>query len=90
MSELRKLKCPICGTEFETNKHTRKYCSQECLKIVCRRRDDERRRKIREHKKELLLGKQNNGIVHMAVEARKAGLSYGQYVAREEYGARYE
>ena len=29
--------CPICGTEFEPNSHTRKYCSDECSKIANRR-----------------------------------------------------
>lgn len=27
---MKKIMCPICGTEFETNKPNKKYCSLTC------------------------------------------------------------
>ena len=34
----RKLVCPICGREFETNAPNRKYCGTDCAKIAQARR----------------------------------------------------
>lgn len=42
--------CPICGTEFEPNFHTRKYCSDECSKIANRRNATKYKQ---EHKEEI-------------------------------------
>lgn len=33
-ARLRPVKCPVCGTEFQTVIHNKKYCSESCLRLV--------------------------------------------------------
>lgn len=78
--------CLICGRTFEgrTNKKT---CSENCRRIriketeVCRGKT-KKRQKERKTEKDLL--KENRQeIRRLTEEARASGLSYGQYVARQ-------
>ena len=64
--------CRTCGKAFVATCHNKAYCSQECL--VDARRERERLQRMK-HKK------QSSSLIDIAVEARKHGMSYGQYVA---------
>lgn len=82
MEEVRN--CVICGKLFVARTVNGKYCSEECQTEGLRRRtrnnwrDNEAKKKeIRKSKK-----KRQKELVDIAVEARKAGMSYGQYVAK--------
>lgn len=62
-------KCVMCGKEFET-KGSAICCSEECRR---------RKRKRGSNKKEQI---ESKNIAQVNALARKAGLSYGAYVAR--------
>ena len=73
------MKCKWCKKEFIPLRHTQTYCSVECRTISTRERDRERERKVREEKR---MGKNKKSMLReLAIEARKAGMTYGQYVA---------
>ena len=68
--------CEFCGTTFIKTRYSRKiYCSEQCRKAVLKSE------KITNNKKAAYKGK---SVVELAVEARKLGMSYGQYVAQME------
>ena len=67
-------KCKHCGKEFNSSKVNKLYCSDECKKKS--RKNMSRKRKGRKY-----AGKPNAAVIDVAVKARKAGMSYGQYVA---------
>lgn len=71
MAEMIK-SCKVCGKEFITTCHNKAYCSEECS--VDGKRADDRMRRLKRKKK-------SNSLVEIAVEARKHGMTYGQYVA---------
>ena len=82
MREIRT--CEICGKKYVATQHNAKYCGAECHTEGMRRRNrandrEKTRQKIAEH-----IRKKDNqqAIIDIAVEAKKAGMSYGQYVAR--------
>lgn len=81
--------CKICGKEFDTNGTPAKCCSKKCMaennKLVAAERARERwqQEKIRREKKDNM-----KKIVDLTVEARKNGMSYGQYVAQMYMGRR--
>lgn len=66
-------KCKCCGIEFDSTKQNRRYCSDECKKKISR----ERKRRKKEY-----VTKPNAAVIDIAVKAREAGMTYGQYVAR--------
>ena len=61
--------CINCGNEFKTSAHKQKYCSPACMQ--------EMRKKSKKQKKIL-------SISEIAVLARESGMSYGQYVQKEQ------
>lgn len=73
-------KCLYCGKEFEVTTPNKKTCSKECG----RKRD----RQLAELRGPYLPGaterkkKKNQNIIDMTVEARKNGMTYGQYDAQ--------
>ncbi len=76
--------CPICGKEFEGN---RKYCNKECSKkgyylVQARRIENKKKAKQASAVKD-------NRLQIIAKEARKAGMSYGQYVALQNHAASF-
>ena len=71
MAEMNKV-CKICGNDFISTCHNKAYCSEDCM--IHGRRNLERLRKMKRKK-------QSNSVVDIAIEARKHGMSYGQYVA---------
>lgn len=82
MFEVRK--CTICGAKYTTTRPNAKYCGEECMEIGLKKRQIKNdalkaQRKAMELK---LKSDRKNAIVNIAVEAKKAGMSYGQYVAK--------
>jgi hypothetical protein len=66
-------KCPYCNKYFMTNSHQRIYCSDDCGKAM--------RAFMRKKSKPKPKKKTVNPLRDIAIEARKHGMSYGQYVA---------
>ena len=81
MKEVRK--CEICGKPFVANNVIVVCCSDECRRKRRNILDAEYRKKYKsvgiEKKKKK---KPTKSIAEIAVEARKAGMTYGQYVAQ--------
>lgn len=82
MGTVRK-KCAYCGKEF-TGLHSRRYCSEECKKLgyTERLRKEAEKKKQNRKKPARKKGKPNQEIIDIAVLARQAGMTYGQYVAQ--------
>lgn len=76
--------CAICGKTFIAGKYNAKYCSVECQDEGRRNHDKKNRKAGQERKKEERKSKKKRqkALVDIAVEAKKAGMTYGQYVAR--------
>lgn len=72
--------CTICGASYETTNIHAKYCSDVCRKKASK----EMHRRSRAKQKEELERKKNmqQNIIDIAVLARQAGMTYGQYVAK--------
>lgn len=79
--------CQMCGAEFETSGRWAKYCPK-CKK---QKRQDYRHKRYLEEKhgtevaeRYLAVKKQREEMNDVLAKADAAGLSYGQYVAKEE------
>ena len=78
--------CPCCGKIFLPNSGSQKYCSKECSRIVINQneaeksRERDRQKKQEEYFKEAK--KRRKVLININAEAKKEGLTYGQYVAR--------
>ena len=70
--------CPYCGKTFLQTGGFRKYCSKECSSAISERTSPT----VKEPKKRTR--KKTNSLREMAREARKHGMTYGQYVAQME------
>ena len=71
--------CLACGKKFVTNKPNQKTCSAECKSIYSKSIHN---KPVEKEKVERRKPKSNyEEIVDIAIEARKHGMSYGQYVA---------
>lgn len=78
--------CPVCGKEFTDR--TRKYCGPKCSKEGYQRRQakysiDRYHTEKENHQRELSRTKKLSPLEEISRRARKAGMSYGQYVALE-------
>ena len=71
--------CPICGKEFSAYGH-KIYCSKECVNKVQYTPPGERY--INRRKREGTFLRDQNAAAQIARDARAAGMSYGQYVAK--------
>lgn len=79
MKETRK--CVVCGKKYTAIRGNQKYCGSECEKIATLKQVEVRNKKLkveRRRKKK----KKNQDIIDIAIAAREAGMSYGQYVAK--------
>ena len=77
LSNTRTLNCKICGKVFASKIGNKKCCSNECAKENARRNAklcDERKKLQPKKEKKLTL-------TEIAVMAKEAGMSYGQYSA---------
>ncbi|MBO5068993.1 MAG: hypothetical protein J6C37_01315 [Roseburia sp.] len=72
-------KCSICGKHFITNKSRVVCCSPECQKKRNKEIQNEARRKYVSQKEPK---KKKKTLEEISVEARAAGMTYGQYVAQ--------
>ena len=82
MKEYNKV-CAVCGKDFIAHSHTSKICSDACRRVrakECRLAHEEKCAKEAE-KARMKKKKKGKPLVDMAVEARKRGMTYGQYVA---------
>lgn len=82
------IKCPECGQEFVPTRGQQKYCGKGCYTKEQRKRNREYMKKYNANqkagkKKEKPKQKPNQELVDVAAEARKAGMSYGQYVSQQ-------
>ncbi len=85
MSKTYEIKCTECGTLFTADRHCAKYCGLECREKAkirwriasaqrCKQRAEERIKiKAQEIKKP--------SAAEIDIAAKKAGMSYGHYVA---------
>jgi hypothetical protein len=72
-------KCKICGKDFKTTYNHTKCCSEECRKENAKINSKhwaDKQKQIKPKKKEKKLT-----VTDIAVKAREAGMSYGQYTA---------
>lgn len=77
--------CALCGKPFTAVTANSKYCSNKCYRTMNREMSASwKKEQVTKPKKR----KKDKTIVDLAVEARKAGMTYGQYVAKMEYGMR--
>jgi predicted nucleic acid-binding Zn ribbon protein len=78
-----KKKCGVCGKDFDGWNKNQKYCSEECKHVSHLQRGEMYRENARlkaEQKKEE--AKKKKALEEIAMAARNAGMTYGQYVAR--------
>ena len=78
----RIVQCKICGKEFTTVLNRKKCCSEECVKKNSKINQEiwwNKQKGIKPKKKEKKLT-----VTQIAVMAKQAGMTYGQYVARME------
>ncbi len=79
--KLESRECVWCGKEFMPEYHNVVCCSEECKKKRQSAQDKSRREKF--NAKDKAPEKTNHEkIAEIAIEARKQGMSYGQYVAK--------
>lgn len=83
----REAKCPVCGKLFAANIN-QIFCGRKCQAKHYRdtstnSKNSEQNRTSKKKRK-----KKGKSITELAVEARKAGMTYGQYVAKIEGGMR--
>lgn len=81
-------RCVVCGCELKSRHWNAKYCDG-CNKRIKKDKQREYERRHRCIQKRKDLGKRDTvsmtaDIEQLAQEARKAGMSYGQYVAKRE------
>lgn len=79
--------CAVCNKPFEARRENEVCCSAECKQArrrqQCRQYDkeDAQKRKLEAEKRKKLSSGENS-LTEIAIEARKAGMTYGQYVAK--------
>lgn len=77
--------CDVCGKEFEANGPA-KYCCESCRNIGGKIRKTIREQEKASKKEKKKIKKQQQAELSIAArKARKAGMSYGQYVAKYGY-----
>ena len=79
------LTCKICGKEFEAGCCNAKCCSEKCKKENAKINSKRHAERVKlQQKEEKEKKKKKLTIAEIAVIARKAGMTYGQYVAQME------
>lgn len=76
---LKEKECVMCKKPYKPIKASQLYCTAECRKESVRLRSIEFRAKQKATKKS-----KKKSLRTIATEARKAGMSYGKYVAMLE------
>lgn len=91
--------CNVCGAVYDEGKRCKLYCSEECqkkagrdrFKLYYQQNNEDIKQKAKEKylkKKQNELQKKidSNNLVAIAIAADRAGMTYGQYVAKMEHG----
>lgn len=90
------IKCIICGNVFQTNTWNASLCSRKCRLERSRLYNRERRlREKEERKNEQVIDNRTKSTIKRnpepmkqltrdAIEARKAGMTYGKFMARRK------
>lgn len=73
--------CEVCGKEYLKTTPTRKYCSDECSKLMERRLHQESRIAKKASYKEKIAQERRYDLNRILREAAAHGMSYGKYVA---------
>lgn len=73
--------CAMCGCEYVTTAPKSKYCSHACKCAADRVREVEKRKRWRER---VAPRESARSIAQINKLAREAGMTYGEYVAREK------
>ena len=85
MAKIYNVACKICGKEFIAHTARKTLCSEECRRENRLRIATEHNKKMKEIRRNAKKEKeQRKTIVDIAVMARQAGMSYGQYSAMLE------
>lgn len=73
---MAEVKCSYCGQKYVTDSKIQKYCSLACRSAYFneRRRENKAIKKVRY---------ESSNINKNIIEAKKAGLTYGQYMAQK-------
>lgn len=80
---MTKIKCAICGTEFEVpDNRYRLYCGKKCAKKAERLRSHKKLIAANEEKK-AREAKKGIGLNKALQQAASANISYGQYMAQK-------
>ena len=79
------IKCDVCNKDIITQCHSTKYCP-DCRKkqqIAANKKYEEKEKKAKQEYEENIIRIRNSNarIAAIEAEARKAGLTYGKYVA---------
>lgn len=75
-----KKECEWCGNEFKAYRDNARYCCIEHRRLAYRKRYEFKKYKFEECEPKKKYSEKNTKLVDIAVEARKAGMTYGQYV----------
>lgn len=88
------VKCLICEKKIKAASPTHRFCSSKCQKKHRRKVEKEKAKELDKEaktpKKVYKAKNSNSDLSKLNREAFPLGLSYGQYVAMIECGARYE
>lgn len=85
-------RCKWCKKKFSTMKLNQEYCGKECahngkLKY---QREYEAKKKASKEKVPKKTKRKSNDVTDIAVAARAAGMTYGEYVARVLHSDSYK
>lgn len=75
-------KCVVCGKTYKPNANVQKACGPECKLVLRRnykRKEQEARKQIEERTERL----KHTDVAKTETEARKCGMTYGQWVAEQ-------
>lgn len=77
-------KCAVCGEFFEADRENAVCCSEHCRKIRIRLKTNERDEAERKRQRTTRKKKTNTQkLIEDAAKAKEAGLTYGQWQARQ-------
>lgn len=75
------INCAICGKLFVSKNGNAKYCSSKCREVGAKIIYQQKNHSLQEQEAKKQR-KKSLSITEIAVAARKAGMTYGQYVAK--------
>lgn len=81
--------CPVCGKTFETTSNRKVYCTIDCYqKHMYQKKHEtylkEKEEEAKQAKRRRRKMNSHQALVEASIEARNAGMSYGQWQARRD------